>query len=158
MRTLAQSYAVNVWAERLDTPNPFLENFDPDRAAPLKLPSETAVIPCQLGTRRAARIELHESRRWQLRPNCDTLLCKHVDEDGCFSEWIQYPWRVLVDIMSCCSCPRLLRTMVAGRFSRHNSGWIGKEGSGRATRICVALRNFGMAQDVLQNGKGQRSL
>jgi hypothetical protein len=59
IRTLAQSYAVNVWAERLDTPNPFLENFDPDKAVPLRLPSETAAIPCHLGTRRTTRIELH---------------------------------------------------------------------------------------------------
>jgi energy-coupling factor transporter ATP-binding protein EcfA2 len=59
LRILAQSYAVNVWAERLDNPNPFLEDFDPDNAPPVKLPSETAVIPHTLATRRAVRIELH---------------------------------------------------------------------------------------------------
>jgi hypothetical protein len=59
MQTLAQSYAINVWAERLDGPNPFLENFDPEKAPPMKLPSETAVIPHTIGAHRSARIELH---------------------------------------------------------------------------------------------------
>lgn len=41
--TLSQSFAANVWAERLDNPNPFLDEFDPDTAPRLKLPSETAI-------------------------------------------------------------------------------------------------------------------
>ena len=42
LRTLAQSFREHVWIERLTEPNPFLENFDADKAPPLKLPSETA--------------------------------------------------------------------------------------------------------------------
>jgi hypothetical protein len=59
LQTLAQSYAVNVWAERLDNPNPFLEDFDPDKAPPVRLPSDTTVVPPMLAARRAGRIELH---------------------------------------------------------------------------------------------------
>jgi energy-coupling factor transporter ATP-binding protein EcfA2 len=39
--TLAQSFREHVWGERLTGPNPFLENFDADKAPPLRLPSET---------------------------------------------------------------------------------------------------------------------
>ena len=59
LQTLAQSYAVNVWAERLDCPNPFLENFDPEKAPPAILPSDVTALPHTLSTRSAARIALH---------------------------------------------------------------------------------------------------
>ncbi len=59
LHTLSQSFAVNVWAERLDCPNPFSENFDSGEARPLKLPSETVVIPPTPGKHRAVRLELH---------------------------------------------------------------------------------------------------
>src|SRR6516164_11015447 len=57
--TLAQSYAVNVWAERLGSPNPFLENFDMDRAPAVRLPSEIRAIPSAPNRREVARVELH---------------------------------------------------------------------------------------------------
>jgi len=57
--TLAQSYAVNVWAERLGSPNPFLENFDMDRAPAVRLPSEITAIPSAPNRRKVARVELH---------------------------------------------------------------------------------------------------
>ena len=60
LEILAQSYAVNVWAERLDDPNPFLENFDPDRADPVKTPSRsTTVAPRRYDRCKATRVELH---------------------------------------------------------------------------------------------------
>lgn len=59
LQTLAQSYAVNVWAERLDCPNPFLEDFDPEKAPPTILSSEVSITPHTLNTRSAARIALH---------------------------------------------------------------------------------------------------
>jgi len=59
MSTLAQSYAVNVWAERLDDPNPFLEDFDPEKASPEGTSTNVRVIPSQSASRRAASIELH---------------------------------------------------------------------------------------------------
>ncbi len=59
LETLAQSYAVNVWAERLDGPNPFLDNFDPDKAPPVKLSSgSTTGDPRIHGRRKAIRVEL----------------------------------------------------------------------------------------------------
>jgi hypothetical protein len=57
--TLAQSYAVNVWAERLDSPNPFFENFDMERAPGVRLPSGTGAIPSAPNRRRVERVELH---------------------------------------------------------------------------------------------------
>jgi hypothetical protein len=60
LETLAQSYAVNVWAERLDGPNPFLDNFDSDKAPPVKMPSgATTGRPRIHGVRNATRVELH---------------------------------------------------------------------------------------------------
>jgi hypothetical protein len=59
LRTLAESYSVNVWAERLDDPNPFLENFDPENAPPVKMPSKTpTVFPQIRDMRKVARVEL----------------------------------------------------------------------------------------------------
>jgi energy-coupling factor transporter ATP-binding protein EcfA2 len=57
--TLSQSYAEHVWAERLGDPNPFAENFDGEKAPPIKLPSATACVPPSLASRRAVRLELH---------------------------------------------------------------------------------------------------
>jgi energy-coupling factor transporter ATP-binding protein EcfA2 len=60
LQTLAQSYAVNVWAERLDDPNPFLENFDSVKAPPVKMPSRTSTVDLRIHRRRkATRVELH---------------------------------------------------------------------------------------------------
>ena len=59
LQTLAQSFAVNVWAERLDNPNPFLENFDYDKAPPLTLPSARTCVPNIPGNHRGVRLELH---------------------------------------------------------------------------------------------------
>jgi energy-coupling factor transporter ATP-binding protein EcfA2 len=56
--TLAQSYAMNVWAERLDSPNPFLEDFDMERAPAVRLPSETKAIPSAPNRRKVGRVEL----------------------------------------------------------------------------------------------------
>ncbi len=58
LQTLAQSYAVNVWAERLDTPNPFLEGFDPNKTPQVILPSEGAMISRMPGTRNGNHVEL----------------------------------------------------------------------------------------------------
>lgn len=57
--TLAQSYAVNVWAERLDSPNPFLSDFDMEKAPAVRLPSGTRAIPPAPNRRRVERVELH---------------------------------------------------------------------------------------------------
>ncbi len=60
LETLAQPYAVNVWAERLDCPNPFLDDFDPDKAPPVKIPSRTtAVDPRIHGRHYSTRVDLH---------------------------------------------------------------------------------------------------
>ena len=59
LRTLAQSFREHVWIERLTDPNPFLENFDVDKAPPLKLPSETAAAVSVRGCRSSVRLELH---------------------------------------------------------------------------------------------------
>ena len=59
LQTLAQSFAVNVWAEHLDNPNPFLENFDYDKAPPLTLPSARTCVPNIPGNHRGVRLELH---------------------------------------------------------------------------------------------------
>jgi hypothetical protein len=60
LETLAQSYAVNVWAERLDGPNPFLVDFDPDKAPPVKIPSRATTGVFRIhGRRNATRVELH---------------------------------------------------------------------------------------------------
>lgn len=57
--TLAQSFVVNVWQERLDGSNPFLEDFDPGNAPPIKLPSETVTLPQRLNGRKHVHFELH---------------------------------------------------------------------------------------------------
>jgi energy-coupling factor transporter ATP-binding protein EcfA2 len=59
LQTLSQSFAVNIWAERLDAPNPFLEDFDPDKAPALRLPSETVIGPRTASRPQVARLELH---------------------------------------------------------------------------------------------------
>lgn len=59
LRTLAQSFAEHVWIERLSDPNPFLEDFDADKAAPLNLPSETVGAPPLYAHHRSVRLELH---------------------------------------------------------------------------------------------------
>jgi hypothetical protein len=60
LETLAQSYAVNVWAEHLDGPNPFLVDFDPDKAPPVKIPSRATTGVFRIhGRRNATRVELH---------------------------------------------------------------------------------------------------
>jgi len=58
MQTLAQSYAVNIWAERLDRPNPFLEDFDAERAPAVRLPSETRSVVSSSTRHRTGRIAL----------------------------------------------------------------------------------------------------
>ncbi len=45
MRTLAESFAANVWSERLDDPNPFIDSFDPHKATPITTPGQMAWIP-----------------------------------------------------------------------------------------------------------------
>lgn len=59
LRTLAQSFREHVWIERLTDSNPFLENFAPDHAPPLKLPSETACASPLYARHRSVRLELH---------------------------------------------------------------------------------------------------
>jgi len=59
LRTLSQSFAEHVWSERLNDPNPFTENFDIEKAPPLKLPSETTCTPCLRVGHRSYRLELH---------------------------------------------------------------------------------------------------
>jgi hypothetical protein len=59
LRTLSQAFAEHVWAERLDGPNPFAENFDCDKAPPLTLPSARTLVPQAIGSNRGVRIELH---------------------------------------------------------------------------------------------------
>ncbi len=58
-RTLSQAFAEHVWAERLDDPNPFIENFDCDKAPPLTLPSARTYISPAIGNNRGVRLELH---------------------------------------------------------------------------------------------------
>lgn len=58
--TLAQSFREHVWIERLGDPNPFLENFDADKASRLKLPSENACAAPMLRSRcQNVHLELH---------------------------------------------------------------------------------------------------
>ena len=59
LATLSQSFAVKVWAERLDVPHPFEESFELDKAARLLIPSETPAIPTRLGKHKALRPEWH---------------------------------------------------------------------------------------------------
>ena len=59
IRTLSQSFAEHVWAERLDDPNPFAENFDSGKAPPTTLPSARAFVSPALNRNHAARPELH---------------------------------------------------------------------------------------------------
>ena len=59
IRTLSQAFAEHVWAERLDDPNPFTENFNCDNAPPLTLPSAKTSIPHATSSNRSARLELH---------------------------------------------------------------------------------------------------
>ncbi len=57
--TLAQSYREHIWLERLNDPNPFLENFDVNKAPQLKLPSETACAPSRCARHGNVSLELH---------------------------------------------------------------------------------------------------
>ena len=59
LRTLAQSFREHVWIERLNDPNPFLENFDVGKAPPLKLPSEIGSAVSGQACRSSVRLELH---------------------------------------------------------------------------------------------------
>ena len=59
IHTLSQAFAEHVWAERLDDPNPFTENFNCEKAPPLTLPSTRTSIPHAMGGNRTARLELH---------------------------------------------------------------------------------------------------
>jgi hypothetical protein len=58
LRTLSQSFAEHVWSERLSDPNPFIANFDADKAPRLTLPSARTSVPHNPGTDRSARLEL----------------------------------------------------------------------------------------------------
>ncbi|MGB8480674.1 MAG: TniB family NTP-binding protein [Acidobacteriaceae bacterium] len=58
LNTLAHSFAEHVWAERLEDPNPFLENFDLGQAPPSRLPSEMTIGPRTLQPLKFGR-ELH---------------------------------------------------------------------------------------------------
>ncbi len=59
MLTLAQSFAEHVWAERLEDPNPFSNEFNWEEAPPLILPSKRAWVPTTTAKSRRARLELH---------------------------------------------------------------------------------------------------
>lgn len=59
LRTLSQSFTENIWSERLDDPNPFIESFGSDKAPPLRLPSERTRVPGSGGNYRNQRVELH---------------------------------------------------------------------------------------------------
>lgn len=59
LRTLSQSFAEHVWSDRLGDPNPFVQNFDPDKAPPLKLPSATTYVSLTPGNHRRVHLELH---------------------------------------------------------------------------------------------------
>jgi hypothetical protein len=59
LQTLSQSFSEHVWSEHFGSPNPFLEEFDPEKAPPLKLPSETALPPNPMSKGKAVRLELH---------------------------------------------------------------------------------------------------
>jgi hypothetical protein len=59
LRTLSQSFAEHVWSDRLGIPNPFVQNFDPDKAPPLKLPSARTRTPLTPGNHPHAHLELH---------------------------------------------------------------------------------------------------
>jgi len=59
IRTLSQAFAEHVWAERLDDPNPFTENFNCEKAPPLTMPSARTSLPHATGSNRSARLELH---------------------------------------------------------------------------------------------------
>jgi hypothetical protein len=59
LRTLAQSFREHVWIERLTDPNPFQENFDPEKVPPPKLLSGTAYAPHPCTRHQVVRPELH---------------------------------------------------------------------------------------------------
>jgi len=59
LRTLAQSFAEQVWSDRLDDPNPFSEKFDGDTAPPVTLPSARTCVPRAGEHQHAMRLELH---------------------------------------------------------------------------------------------------
>ena len=59
LRTLSQAFAEHVWAERLDDPNPFTENFDCDKAPPMTLPGARTFVPQTIGSNRGVGIQLH---------------------------------------------------------------------------------------------------
>lgn len=59
LRTLSQAYAEYVWSERPGDPNPFTENFDAEKAAPIRLPSATACVSPSFANQRVVHLELH---------------------------------------------------------------------------------------------------
>ena len=59
LRTLAQSFAEQVWSDRLDDPNPFSAKFDCDQASPVTLPSARTCAPRAGEHQHAMRLELH---------------------------------------------------------------------------------------------------
>lgn len=59
LRTLAQSFAEQVWSDRLDDPNPFSAKFDGDKAPPLTLPRASTCAPRAGEHQHAMRLELH---------------------------------------------------------------------------------------------------
>lgn len=69
LNTLAHSFAEHVWAERLEDPNPFLENFDLGHAPPSRLPSEMTIGPRTLQPLKFGR-ELHRCLLIDRCPGC----------------------------------------------------------------------------------------
>ncbi len=57
LRTLSDSFAEHVWAERMGEPNPFDESFDPSNAPPVKMPQ--AAPPQLIAHHQRPLIELH---------------------------------------------------------------------------------------------------
>ena len=58
LHTLSQSFAEHVWSERLNDPNPFLENFDAAKAPPPRLPGSIEAQPTWV-TSKSIGPELH---------------------------------------------------------------------------------------------------
>ena len=59
MLTLAKSFAEHVWAERLDDPNPFSNDFNGEEAPPLTTPSARPCVPSTTARNRRSRLEFH---------------------------------------------------------------------------------------------------
>ena len=59
LRTLSQSFAEHMWSERLNDPNPFVENFAVDKAPPLTLPSARTCAPSIPANHRRVHLALH---------------------------------------------------------------------------------------------------